>query len=431
MKFKLTAILLIFSTLATSCSLCANPDNQQIDTPDTTETQVIIEGNSAMDQIIRNVDGEKITVPDFDGDFTSVLSDFSNKIYLGVSDSNDKKDNIIFSPLSVVYALALASNGAEGQTKEEFEYLFGGATVEEMNEYLLALTKELESSKDSKVVVGNSIWTNKNLFTLSREYLSLAERYYSAEARSVIFNDDAVREINNWVKEKTDGMIPKAIDGLSPDLATVLFNTVLFDGIWEKEYTENDVSDGKFFNFDGTMSDVEYLHSKENGTYFKVDGGVGFSKAYKDGYSFTAVLPNGDIDDFIKNLNINEILEESKKSNEDVIVFIPKFEYDYSTSLNKILQSMGLITAFTDDADFDKMAAGGNADIMISEVFQKAKIILNEHGTKAAAVTGIAYATCAAPIKEDKLIRLEKPFLYIIQDSEGNPLFIGTVYSLK
>lgn len=415
MSLRLTALLLAMVLLSTSCGFVPDVKESIID-----DTVKVNSDNTGIEKKIRTAEG----------DFSSVLVDFSDEIYHLVSDDNDKKENIIFSPLSVVYALALSSNGADGQTLNEFEELFGGLPAEMMNEYLLSLTNELESSKDTKVVIGNSIWANKRLMTLSSDYLDIAKKYYSAEARSLEFNEQAVSEINNWVREKTDGLIDKVIDELSPNMVIALFNTVLFDGKWAKKYDEYSITEGKFFNYDGTETDVEYLYSEETGTYFEVDGGVGFSKAYKDGYRFTAVLPDGDIDEFIKNENIGEILNSSAASGINVRVYIPKFEYDYSTSLNKILQSMGLNTAFTDSADFDKMSESGKANIMISQIFQKAKIILNEEGTKAAAVTGITYATCALPTAEVKRIRLERPFFYIIQDINGNPLFVGTVYSL-
>lgn len=416
MLLRIISLLLCVMLLLTSCQV----------------RQIIIDSNNESEV---NAPMQK-TVPLTEisysnNDFSTVLAEFSDTIYKSVSEDNAKKENIIFSPLSVMYALALASNGAEDETLAEFEKLFGGINIGEMNEYLLTLTNELESSRDSKVVIGNSIWANSDLFTLSKDYQIIAQKYYSAETRSLKFDSNAVKEINNWVKEKTDGMIEKTIDSLDPGLATALFNTVLFDGVWAKEYLENDIADGIFHNYNGKATDVEFLYSKEAGSYFEVNGGVGFSKSYKDGYSFTAVLPNGNIDDLLTKTSITEIIEASKYSMENVKVYIPKFEYEYSKSLNKILQGMGLKIAFTNNADFDKMSEVVPANIMISQIFQKAKIVLNEHGTKAAAVTGIIYATCAMPTQQEKIIRLDKPFLYIIQDSNGNPLFIGTIYSFN
>ncbi|MBE6616411.1 MAG: serpin family protein [Ruminococcaceae bacterium] len=416
MLFRITSLLLCVMLLFTSCQV----GQSIIDSNNESEVNAPMQRTAPFTEISYS-----------NNDFSTVLTEFSDTIYKSVSEDNVKKENIIFSPLSVMYALALASNGAEGETLAEFEKLFGGINVDEMNEYLLTLTTELESSRDSKVVIGNSIWANSGLFTLSQDYQITAQKYYSAESRSLKFDGNAVKEINNWVNEKTDGMIKKAIDDLDPGLATALFNTVLFDGIWAKEYLESDIIDGIFHNYDGKATDVEFLYSKESGSYFEVNGGVGFSKAYKDGYSFTSVLPNGNIDDLLEKSSITEIIDASRGSIENVKVYIPKFEYEYSKSLNKILQGMGLNIAFTDKADFDKMSEVVPANIMISQIFQKAKIVLNEHGTKAAAVTGITYATCAMPVQPDKIIRLDKPFLYIIQDSNGNPLFIGTIYSLN
>jgi serpin B len=61
--------------------------------------------------------------------------------------------------------------------------------------------------------------------------------------------------------------------------------------------------------------------------------------------------------------------------------------------------------------------------LFVSEVKQKAGIQLSEAGVKAAAVSGIAVTTSA--LEEELQIILNRPFLYIIKDAFGIPLFIG------
>ena len=112
-----------------------------------------------------------------------------------------------------------------------------------------------------------------------------------------------MKEINKWVSDKTDGMIKDALDELDPSAVMVLLNTVLFDGVWENEYEEYDISDGFFTNYDGTRSDAEYMYSTEYGYFTLGKPDRDSRKLRRNGYSFVAVLPDGsNIRDFVKNI---------------------------------------------------------------------------------------------------------------------------------
>ena len=374
----------------------------------------------------------KISDNEIGGVFSSSVAEFSNGLYARVLSGNTDKSNLVLSPLSVYYALSLIANGANGDTLDEIETVLGEIPVQQLNEYLHALTDRLTSNDGSKVVVGNSAWTNSSRFTLSEKFIDTAVKYYDAEAVSLPFNDSALKRINEWVNEKTDGMIPSILDKLDSRSTMVLINTILFDGKWEKEYTEEQIRDGNFYNYDGTTTEVEFLLSEENGSYFTVDGGVGFTKKYNGGFRFTAVLPSGNIDEFMSDLDISAIVEASFKPTSNVKAYIPKFEYEYFADLTNVLKSIGIESAMTDAADFYNLSADGMMNSRIDSVIQKAKITLTEKGTKAAAATAvITYATAAMPPSYVPVIRLDKPFFYMIVDEAGVPLFVGTIYSLN
>ena len=259
--------------------------------------------------------------------FSDAVSGFSEQLFSACAEAGGQK-NLVLSPLSVVYALTLVSNGAADSTLEAFEQLNGGIPVGEMNEYLYDFTKKLESTGESTVDTANSAWANESVFELSEDFITVAEKYYAALARSVNFGDPAtLAAINRWVSDNTDGMITDALDELPPAAAMVLLNTVLFNGKWEEPYEEHDIRDGVFTNYDGTETDVEYMDSTEQ-TYFEVEGGVGFVKDYKDGYSFVGILPDEDvgIDRFAAELDLAEINRAMNGQAEKVYVSLPKFE---------------------------------------------------------------------------------------------------------
>ena len=63
-------------------------------------------------------------------------------------------------------------------------------------------------------------------------------------------------------------------------------------------------------------------------------------------------------------------------------------------------------------------------------MIHKTRIEVDAAGTKAAAVTGIGMR-CESAAPEEYVVRLDRPFVYAIVDTENNyPLFLGAVTRL-
>jgi serpin B len=284
---KLISALLAFLTLfASTYEVNIEKDLSEtieiIETTETTETEPNEDVNLTGDDDIVIRIATHIPEDQLADVFAKAVADFSDTLYSKTAENNTDKSNLVLSPLSAYYALSLIANGASGDTLNEIETALGNIPVEQLNEYLSALTDRLTSNDGSKVVVGNSTWTNSERFILSEKFIDTAVKYYDAEAVSLPFNNSALGKINGWVKEKTDGMIPSILNELDSKATMVLINTILFDGKWEKEYTELQISDGVFYNYDGTASEAEFLFSKENGSYFTVDRALDLQRSIKE-----------------------------------------------------------------------------------------------------------------------------------------------------
>jgi len=387
---------------------------------------------------MRKNDPAKRFIPQSEGksadeDFAESIYHFSESLF---QLSLEKGKNLVLSPLSVTYALTMTSNGASGDTLAEFNRLNGGIDVDRMNEYLCGLTHRMAKTEESTVEIANSVWANKRGFTVNEDFRETVLAYYGAEASALDFSKkEAVNTINQWVSDHTDGMIDKAVDEIDPMTVMILINTVLFDGKWEVPYEENDIVNRPFNGYTKKTKDAEFLASTEY-SYFEIKDGVGFSKPYKDGYKFVAILPDEGVDvyDFAQKLSLSDAVSAAGNSYEKVICQIPKFEYGVEIDLNEILQQMGLKRAFSPtEAELDGLGTSDIGSLYISKVLQKAKIKLDEDGTKAAAMTGVfVNCTSAAPIQEPKRIILDRPFVYMILDSTNDiPLFMGVLADLE
>lgn len=110
-------------------------------------------------------------------------------------------------------------------------------------------------------------------------------------------------------------------------------------------------------------------------------------------------------------------------------VQLPKFKIEYSCTMNKDLNAMGMVAPFDAAlADFSKMA---DAELFIDFVKQKAFVEVNEEGTEAAAVTVVGMVETAMPDPEPLAFHVNRPFIYLIKEkSTGVILFAGKVDEL-
>ncbi|MBR5789734.1 MAG: hypothetical protein IKX99_06485, partial [Lachnospiraceae bacterium] len=105
-------------------------------------------------------------------------------------------------------------------------------------------------------------------------------------------SSDMARDVNAWVEEKTKGMIKNAAGDSLKDVVACLMNAVAFEAKWEELYEKDDIYEEEFHNEDGSVVNVDMLHSKEYG-WIENENLTGFIKSYKDEkYAFMALLPD-------------------------------------------------------------------------------------------------------------------------------------------
>ena len=346
--------------------------------------------------------------------------------------------NTLVSPLSVLSALAMTVNGAEGQTLAEMESVLG-MSRDELNSFFLSYAKCLPSGKGYKLSLANSIWfKTTDEFSPSKDFLQFNADYYKAEIYEAPFNDTTLKDINSWVSEKTDKMIPSILKDIPEDAVMYLINALAFDAEWETVYKDIQVREGEFTCGDGTKKTVDFMYGGEH-KYLELPGATGFIKYYKEGkYAFAALLPSEgtDLADFIASLSGSELYKAlSEPHNATVLTSIPKFEFEYETELSSVLKAMGMADAFDrEHADLTGIGTVAPGDrLFINRVLHKTYIAVDEKGTKAGAATAVEVqnATAAPPI-DIKEVYLDRPFVYMLIDCETDlPFFIGAMDSIE
>lgn len=397
-------------------------------------------GGCIMVQAVDLMDGvtpNKVSVKDDLGYANADVTDFAIRLFRAANDSG----NTFISPMSVLCALAMTANGAEGETLIQMERVLG-MTADELNEYLYSYMSGLHNGEKYKLKIANSIWfVDDPSLTVNKSFLQKNADYYGAEIYKTPFNNKALWNINTWVRRETDGMITKVLDKIPKDAIMYLINTLAFEAEWESHYKGNQVRAGIFKKEDGTEQNARFMYCNE-GEYLEDENATGFIKYYSGReYAFVALLPNDGValSDYVNSLDglsLNSML--SNPISTTVKTAIPKFKTEYETEISEILKDMGMPLAFDEElADFSSLGSCNDGisdyNIYISRVLHKTFIEVAERGTKAGAVTVVEMSKDnAAPPENPKQVYLDRPFVYMIIDTQNNiPLFIGTMTDIK
>lgn len=346
--------------------------------------------------------------------------------------TKDDTPNIMISPASVSIALGMAYNGAETTTRDAFEEVlnYEGLSREEINEITRELIKVLVTNVEGNLLeIANSMWYDKG-FPVEQEFIDLNTHYYDAEVREIDFRTaNAVKTINQWVSENTNGKIEKIIDAIDPAMMMILINAIYFNSVWEVEFDPEDTQDQPFYREDKSLfGNVEmmFLESTLHASFTEKFSAVELPYKNKK-FSMFIFLP-------AEGTTVNELLGQLDGSlwnswlegfteRKDFTVTMPKFKFEYDRSMAEDLKAMGLEVAFTELADFSGISS---VDLLISDVIHKTYIDVNEEGTEAAAVTAIVFETTS--IGPANGIRLDRPYLFAItENSSKSIVFIGKV----
>ena len=362
------------------------------------------------------------------------LAEFGAELF---KKSYEKDKNTMLSPVSVAIALAMTAGGSSGDTLGQFEALLGrGLPMSDMNAFYKALSERLDESEKNDVNVANSVWIrdNKDMITVKKTFLDFCDDYFDADVFLSPFNKSTVRDINNWVKDETDGMIKNVIDEIDPLTVMYLVNALSFEADWKSKYTDTNEY-FKFTNKDGEFIQTTGLVSTES-KYLEDENTTGFIKPYVgDEYSFVLLLPKeNDIDSYVSSLTgdkIQSLLENVENVSVDTVM--PKFTFEYDKNLKDVLQELCLTDAFDSSAaDLSEIGKSNLGNLYVSEVIHKTFIEVAEKGTKAAAVT-VVNVKCesAMVIIDSKKVIANRPFVFMIIENETNaPLFMGSVLNI-
>lgn len=329
-----------------------------------------------------------------------------------------KEENIVYSPTSLYYALSMLANASKTDTFLNYLDL---TNLSLLNENIQKHFQNSFYDLDlAKLKLANSMWINQNREgKVNAQFIHVLEKYFYADMFSCDFQDNkTMQNIAKWVNLQTDDFLNKKEEDFatyqSQETAMLLFNTIYFNSSWNHHAYELQ----NLLSFYGTKQTTPVRFMKKNiqNCYLQNEKGVFFSDSFYHGkayihYYMPNVYSNEDtvISDLLHYLNC-------QKKTGGITFQMPKIDITYRFDCKEILSSLGI-----QDWNMAHVYEG----LFVDTFTQETRLKLSEKGVEAAAITSISAADCMPT--EDIVLELNRPFFYLLCDSDNIPLFSGQV----
>jgi serpin B len=352
--------------------------------------------------------------------------------------SADPAANTVLSPMSIAYAFGMARAGARGVTADQLDRVFGfpakgpHAALNVLSQKLATIDGPPPSSggtagKDKAgaptpplVAIANALFI-QNGFQVKKPFLHTLAAQYGAGVRTVNFGSPAAKEaIDAWVREQTADRIKQLFDRIDPATLLVIANAVYFKGDWVTRFDQAQTAPAPFTRADGSVVDAPMMHSVASYRYAAGPGwqAVELPYAHSD-LAMWVLVPRGATraGDLLSPQTLATVGSNLRK--QEIDLSLPRWDFGTTVPLLPVLRKIGL----TDLSNFGGISDAG---LGVSDAIHRANITVDEQGTEAAAVTGLAFAICGGC--GPPAVRADHPFAFAIVDRPTKtPLFIGHV----
>jgi serpin B len=334
--------------------------------------------------------------------------------------------NTFYSPASVALVLAAIHDGAAGETAEELAAALH-VSGESVTDVYGGLAGSLAGSSAAfRVHSASRLWHIPTMEILPA-YVDTLAKHHQADIAAVDWRTDkaqAERQIGAWISEHTEGRVHQPLANvLSSRTRAVFTNAVRFDARWETAF--GGVTDAQFHVTETEEIPVRMMWGTPAVSFVQSDDLTAVDIPYRGGFVSMLVLmpPLGQLPALEASLTparVTEIVDSMQRRT--VHVSLPEFSIaTESLSLREALQSLGVTTAFSDNADLTKMTRAGG--LYVADVLHGAQVDVDKDGTRVAALT---VAPIHARGRPRDSVKVDRPFVFLIRDrASGAIVFMG------
>ncbi|XP_064369342.1 plasma protease C1 inhibitor [Dromaius novaehollandiae] len=349
------------------------------------------------------------------------LSTFALRFYQRLAEATEPSTNLLFSPINVALGLSHLLLGARGETRERL-----GAVLAYPPEPRCVHRALRQLAKSPGLLSASQIFHHGEL-RLAPRFLEESRRFYDARPRALSGNESLdLRSINKWVREATQGRLPRLLDELPPEPRLVLLSAVYFQAKWKTPFQAKDTMPQPFLRPGRSSVLVPTMTSKKYPVASFSEPGlralVGRLQL-SQGVSLVVVLPPGApgaLQALEAALSPAVFLALLRKAAalppRPTVLALPRFRLDRTQDVVAVVHEMdyGLFL----DAELCGLAPGREAAVDAAR--HRAVLALDEAGVEAAGALATSLARTA------NVFEALRPFLFVLwDDARAFPLFMG------
>ena len=374
------------------------------------------------------------------------LADFFARSMSGtLSGAEDK--NLTYSPVNLYMALSVAAELTESDSRQQILDAVGCSSIEDLRQQTNTLWNACYYDDKDQTLLANSVWLDEDLSYVQATMDTLAENYYTSVYQGDFGSEKTNQAITKWLDKQTGGLLKSNTQNIDLNAETVLavYSTVYYRAMWTEhsEFNPTQSSPGTFHAPGGDV-DVAYMKKKEFQTnyYWGEDYGA-VSLGLKDGSQMWFILPDEDktVEDVLASgeyaalvLGISDAAESVAENSKymKVNLSVPKFDIQASGDLREDVEALGITDIFDPGrSDFSASVQTEPGSfppfVYLAGVNQATRVTVSEDGVTAASYIEMPSAGAAMPPEEIIDFVLNRPFIFVISNRYGMPLFAGVV----
>ena len=365
-------------------------------------------------------------------------ADHPTQFYLDATATllTESEGNAVYSPLNLYLALALLSETTDGESRAQILNALHCKDMKALRENADLLWRG--NYRDDGVaaeILGNALFLNMG-YDYEKEALNNAAEYHHADVFTGVMGQFSYdEEISKWINGKTGNLLKEQAESIrtESDDVMMLISTLYFSDKWSVEFNkESNIND--IFHAEEDRW-VEYLHQQsDNMLYYNCNGFDVVERSFASGSKIYLYRPDEgeDVDSVITNDQLFDPVfgkVNPQAGAPEIDLYLPKFDITCATVLIPALRKLGISDIMdSTKANFSPLLK--EEPLYLSDAHHDVRVMLDEEGCKAAAITVMTFKGTSAELPEQKKIiefRLNRPFVYIIVSSAGDPLFVGVM----
>jgi len=330
--------------------------------------------------------------------------------------------NVFISPSSIKISLAMLAEAGVGPTSDE---IFAALQIppSARSQIFQSLVNELsETYPYSTLEFQNALFVSDKE-RVKEQYRTFVERQYRAWVKQLNYNNvqQAAAEINNFIKNATRGFIQLNLspDEINPDTKIILTNALYFKATWLKTFDSNLTKEGWFYATGGPLK-VKFMHIIDLFSFGETQNSYLVQLNYAGSHRAMLLVVPKHKDSLLAALRDME----EYRSFEDLInalnqteveLIMPSFEIDYAADLVSTLEKLNIRKVFGSDSNLSGLFES-NKSGLVDRFIHKAKIVVNEQGTEASAVSIVPVIPLMGT--STPKVKAEHPFAFFVYNTQ-------------